>query len=63
MTGPVDDAEAAEAAAAEQVAKETARRRRLAEVFGEALPEAADEPTAQARDDQWYWENRPPHHE
>ncbi|CCH28000.1 hypothetical protein ABZ816_05965 [Actinosynnema sp. NPDC047251] len=60
MSEPVDDAAAA---AAEQVAKEAARRRRLAEVFGEVLPEAADEPAAQRRDDQWYLDNRPPHHE
>ncbi|RKT52456.1 hypothetical protein [Saccharothrix australiensis] len=56
MNEPVDDAAAA-------AAQEAARRRRLAEVFGEVLPEADDEPTAAHRDDQWYLENRPPHHE
>lgn len=64
MTEPADDAPApaAEAAAA-AAAAEAARRRRLAEVFGEVLPESPDEPTTAARDEQWYRENRPPHHE
>ncbi|MEU4800848.1 hypothetical protein [Actinosynnema sp. NPDC023587] len=59
MSEPVDDAATV---AAEEAAKEAARRRRLAEVFGEVLPEAPDEPTAAGRDDQWYLDNRPPHH-
>ncbi len=48
------------------VAAEAARRRRLAEVFGDVLPDT----TADERDpdqnntdrDSWYRENRPPHH-
>lgn len=44
------------------------RRRRLAEVFGEVLPEATgdDQPERGAderADERWYLENRPPHHE
>ncbi|MBB5956380.1 hypothetical protein FHS29_002966 [Saccharothrix tamanrassetensis] len=62
MSEPVDDAAAASAAAS-AAAEEAARRRRLVEVFGDVLPEADDEPTAQNRNDQWYLENRPPHHE
>jgi hypothetical protein len=47
--------------------KERARRRRLAEVFGDVLPETtSDEQTAAGTDDRgserWYRENRPPHH-
>ncbi|MEJ2855221.1 MULTISPECIES: hypothetical protein [unclassified Saccharothrix] len=61
MTDPADDAPAS--AAATSAAAEAARRRRLAEVFGEVLPESPDEPTASARDEQWYRDNRPPHHE
>ncbi|GAA1334532.1 hypothetical protein [Saccharothrix algeriensis] len=56
MSEPGDDAAAA-------AAKEAERRRRLAEVFGEVLPETPDEPAAERRDDRWYLENRPPHHE
>ncbi|HTK66772.1 MAG TPA: hypothetical protein VL595_30645 [Pseudonocardia sp.] len=43
------------------------RARRLAEIFGEVLPESTsddrDPPTADRRDDSWYTENRPPHHD
>ena len=40
-----------------------ARRRRLAEVFGEVLPEATvDDRLAGDVDERWYRENRPPHH-
>jgi hypothetical protein len=44
------------------------RRRRLAKVFGEVLPETtSDERAAGAgrtgESDQWYRENRPPHHD
>ncbi|ONI86252.1 hypothetical protein ALI22I_26555 [Saccharothrix sp. ALI-22-I] len=60
MTDPVDDADAPTPAAA---AEEAARRRRLAEVFGDVLPEgSSDEPHPSGRDDRWYEENRPPHH-
>ncbi|WP_188317031.1 hypothetical protein [Solihabitans fulvus] len=46
---------------------ERARRRRLAEVFGEVLPDTTsderDQPDPAARDvEAWYRENRPPHH-
>ncbi|WP_028933861.1 hypothetical protein [Pseudonocardia spinosispora] len=44
-----------------------ARRRRLAEVFGDVLPEITgdDVPdrTADGADERWYTENRPPHHD
>ena len=44
-----------------------ARRRRLAEVFGDVLPEATvdDQPDRDpsiGADERWYTENRPPHH-
>ncbi|GLY51824.1 hypothetical protein [Lentzea sp. NBRC 102530] len=41
------------------------RRRRLAEVFGDVLPETtSDERGERGSDDResWYRENRPPHH-
>lgn len=43
------------------------RRRRLAEVFGDVLPESTrdDRPAGApptSTDDRWYTENRPPHH-
>jgi hypothetical protein len=48
------------------VAAEAARRRRLAEVFGEVLPDTTtDERGADHGDadrESWYRENRPPHH-
>ncbi|MBW4719087.1 hypothetical protein [Saccharothrix obliqua] len=58
---PADDA--APTPAADAAAEEAARRRRLAEVFGDVLPETPDEPAPHRHDDQWYLENRPPHHE
>ena len=52
--------------------KERARRRRLAEVFGDVLPEqTSDEQASDGRaasgpadrgSERWYRENRPPHH-
>jgi hypothetical protein len=44
-----------------------ARRRRLAEVFGDVLPEATSDDRSEGgppagADDRWYTENRPPHH-
>lgn len=40
--------------------------RRLAEIFGDVLPESTgddrDPPIAERGDDSWYTENRPPHH-
>ena len=72
MTEPADDADDASTsaaaapaapAAAASAAEEAARRRRLAEVFGEVLPEgSSDDPHPTGRDDRWYEENRPPHH-
>jgi hypothetical protein len=46
--------------------RDAAARRRLAEVFGDVLPEstrddAPGDPSSGA-DDRWYLENRPPHH-
>ncbi|WP_112271388.1 hypothetical protein [Lentzea terrae] len=41
------------------------RRRRLAEVFGEVLPETTTDERGAAPEgdrDDWYRENRPPHH-
>ena len=43
------------------------RRRRLAEVFGDVLPESTrddrpDSAPSSGADDRWYTENRPPHH-
>lgn len=47
-------------------ADEARRRRRLAEVFGEVLPETTtDERSAEeggSDRESWYRENRPPHH-
>lgn len=48
-------------------ATDEARRRRLAEIFGTVLPESTGDDTPgddradRSRDD-WYLENRPPHH-
>ncbi|GAA4612324.1 hypothetical protein [Saccharopolyspora hordei] len=46
---------------------ERERRRTLAEIFGDVLPEttADDRPDRTPADDEerWYRENRPPHHE
>lgn len=65
---PPDDADPA--TAADQV-ESAARRRRLADVFGDVLPEVTedDAPEEATRGDQsadlaerWYRENRPPHH-
>jgi hypothetical protein len=54
-TGPAGDA-----------AREAARRRRLAEVFGEVLPDTTRDDRAPRDADQdresWYRANRPPHH-
>jgi hypothetical protein len=50
---------------AERADAERARKRRLAEIFGEVLPETTsdDRPGPdQARGESWYRENRPPHH-
>lgn len=49
---------------------EVERRRRLAEVFGDVLPEStsddvdADQAAPdRSGDERWYTENRPPHHD
>ncbi|MFC7341345.1 hypothetical protein [Saccharopolyspora griseoalba] len=50
---------------AERAAAQRARKRRLAEIFGDVLPETTsdDRPEPdQARGERWYRENRPPHH-
>jgi hypothetical protein len=42
-----------------------ARKRRLAEVFGDVLPESTTDdrdPEPTLTDDHWLIENRPPHH-
>jgi hypothetical protein len=43
------------------------KARRLAEIFGDVLPESTsddrDAQTAHRGDDSWYTENRPPHHD
>lgn len=43
------------------------RQRKLAEVFGDVLPDAtsderSDEPGGSTESERWYRENRPPHH-
>jgi hypothetical protein len=46
---------------------ERERRRRLAEIFGDVLPETTsdDRPdrTTGGDEERWYRENRPPHHD
>jgi len=48
-------------------AREPGEAGRLAEIFGEVLPESTsddrDQPAVNPGDDTWYLENRPPHHE
>ncbi|WP_344679002.1 hypothetical protein [Saccharopolyspora taberi] len=44
------------------------RRRRLAEIFGDVLPETTSDerperPPASNETERWYRENRPPHHD
>jgi hypothetical protein len=50
----------------DDAAAEAARRRRLAEVFGEVLPESTTDDRSPEEGDTereaWYRENRPPHH-
>jgi hypothetical protein len=50
----------------EGTAAALAHRRRIAEVFGDVLPDATGDdrpdPTGRSADDRWYLENRPPHH-
>ncbi|MBB5067211.1 hypothetical protein OOZ19_17465 [Saccharopolyspora sp. NFXS83] len=50
---------------------ERQRRRRLAEIFGEVLPQTTSDERSEGPDrregdqretDRWYRENRPPHH-
>ncbi|QGK68651.1 hypothetical protein GIY23_02955 [Allosaccharopolyspora coralli] len=59
--------------AREQHPSETERARRLAEVFGDVLPDTTsderrsgstgDEPEGRDESERWYRENRPPHHD
>lgn len=67
---PAENSDPAEAVA--DPAEVAARRRRLAEVFGDVLPDVTgdDAPDTVTRDDRpadpaerWYSENRPPHHD
>ncbi|WP_165943731.1 hypothetical protein [Saccharopolyspora karakumensis] len=50
-----------------QAKPEREKRRRLAEVFGDVLPETTSddrpEPTSANTRESWYRENRPPHHD
>lgn len=51
----------------ESDSREPSRRRKLAEVFGQVLPETtSDEQRAASSDpdasERWYRQNRPPHH-
>jgi hypothetical protein len=74
VTGAAEVAEPAELGEPEQAEPElrdavraAARRRRLAEVFGDVLPEATSDDRSESgspagADDRWYTENRPPHH-
>jgi hypothetical protein len=51
----------------ERTPEEVDAARRLAEIFGDVLPESTsddrDPQTAHRGDDSWYTENRPPHHD
>ncbi|MDT7626039.1 MAG: hypothetical protein QOF99_6940 [Pseudonocardiales bacterium] len=74
VTGAAEVTEQAELGAPERAGPElgdavraAARRRRLAEVFGDVLPEATSDDRSESgppagADDRWYTENRPPHH-
>ena len=74
VTGAAEVTEQAELGVPEQAGPElgdavraAARRRRLAEVFGDVLPEATSDDRSESgppagADDRWYTENRPPHH-
>ncbi|MBB3663584.1 MULTISPECIES: hypothetical protein [Prauserella salsuginis group] len=74
-TSPDTPAEAADPEAADPEAAERsetprrapAARRRIAEVFGEVLPETTSDerdPAARsATSEDWYLQNRPPHHD
>ncbi|GAA0512312.1 hypothetical protein GCM10009545_12900 [Saccharopolyspora thermophila] len=44
---------------------EWARRRKLAEIFGDVLPDTTSDDRAESGGDaeRWYRENRPPHHD
>ncbi|HEX4250148.1 MAG TPA: hypothetical protein VH008_19955 [Pseudonocardia sp.] len=60
------DEPAADPAAVDAV-RAAQRRRRLAEVFGDVLPESTRDDRPEGAppgggDDRWYTENRPPHH-
>jgi hypothetical protein len=64
----VAEAEAAgDGSPAADAVKAAERRRRLAEVFGDVLPESTRDDRVEGTpssgaDDRWYTENRPPHH-
>jgi hypothetical protein len=80
LTGAAEVAEVAEQAEPEgaeqaelaepepgEAVRAAARRRRLAEVFGDVLPEATSDDRPESgspagADERWYTENRPPHH-
>ncbi|MDT7559049.1 MAG: hypothetical protein QOI68_3519, partial [Pseudonocardiales bacterium] len=74
VAGAAEVTEQAELGAPERAGPElgdavraAARRRRLAEVFGDVLPEATSDDRSESgppagADDRWYTENRPPHH-
>jgi hypothetical protein len=74
VTGAAEVTEQAELGEPERAGPElgdavraAARRRRLAEVFGDVLPEATSDDRSESgapagADDRWYTENRPPHH-
>ena len=52
----------------EQEKTSSERRRRLAEIFGEVLPETTSDERTERRPapnegERWYRENRPPHHD
>jgi hypothetical protein len=55
--------------APDEAREEAARRRRLAEVFGEVLPETTTDerdeesgPSEESARDAWFRDQRPPHH-
>lgn len=64
---PVAEAEPASGSVPRSSSRSADRSRRLAEIFGDVLPDSTaddrDQPTAARGDDTWYTENRPPHHD
>jgi hypothetical protein len=69
---PLDPPEHTDQAKGTDLAESAARRRRLADVFGDVLPEVTEDDTPDRATrggqpansaERWYRENRPPHHD